>query len=66
MAKYTLILVRHGESEWNQKNLFCGWHDADLSETGIKEAKYAAEVMYCDSIHRAQQFFFLLLLSLSL
>jgi 2,3-bisphosphoglycerate-dependent phosphoglycerate mutase len=44
MAKYTLILVRHGESQWNQENLFCGWHDADLSETGINEAKYAAEV----------------------
>lgn len=45
MAKYTLILVRHGESEWNQKNLFCGWHDADLSDTGVKEAKYAAELI---------------------
>lgn len=43
-SKYTLVLVRHGESEWNQKNLFCGWHDADLSETGINEAKYAVEV----------------------
>jgi len=45
MAKHTLILVRHGESEWNQKNLFCGWHDADLSDTGINEAKYAAELI---------------------
>ncbi|KAK7508719.1 hypothetical protein BaRGS_00000285 [Batillaria attramentaria] len=45
MAKYTLILVRHGESEWNQKNLFCGWHDADLSDTGTHEAKYAAELI---------------------
>ncbi|PVD31071.1 hypothetical protein C0Q70_10348 [Pomacea canaliculata] len=43
-SKYTLVLVRHGESEWNQKNLFCGWHDADLSETGINEAKYAVEI----------------------
>ncbi|XP_025093952.1 uncharacterized protein LOC112563809 [Pomacea canaliculata] len=44
-SKYTLVLVRHGESEWNQKNLFCGWHDADLSETGINEAKYAVELL---------------------
>ncbi|KAK7109508.1 probable phosphoglycerate mutase [Littorina saxatilis] len=45
MSKYTLILVRHGESEWNQKNFFCGWYDADLSETGVGEAKYAAELL---------------------
>lgn len=34
-----LVLVRHGESEWNKLNLFTGWTDVDLSETGIKEAK---------------------------
>lgn len=45
MAKHTLILVRHGESEWNELNLFCGWHDADLSATGIKEAQYAGELI---------------------
>lgn len=28
-------MVRHGESEWNQLNLFCGWYDAGLSEKGI-------------------------------
>lgn len=33
-AKYTIVMVRHGESEWNQKNLFCGWFDANLSEKG--------------------------------
>lgn len=43
--KYTLLLVRHGESTWNQKNQFCGWHDADLSEKGVEEAKYAAELI---------------------
>jgi 2,3-bisphosphoglycerate-dependent phosphoglycerate mutase len=37
--------VRHGESEWNKQNLFCGWHDADLSETGIEEAKNAGKVL---------------------
>ncbi|MGI6045333.1 MAG: 2,3-diphosphoglycerate-dependent phosphoglycerate mutase [Eggerthellaceae bacterium] len=34
----TLVLIRHGESEWNKKNLFTGWTDVDLSETGRKEA----------------------------
>jgi 2,3-bisphosphoglycerate-dependent phosphoglycerate mutase len=35
------VLVRHGQSEWNLKNLFTGWHDADLSEQGVAEAKSA-------------------------
>ncbi len=34
----TLVLIRHGESEWNKKNLFTGWYDVDLSETGRAEA----------------------------
>jgi 2,3-bisphosphoglycerate-dependent phosphoglycerate mutase len=34
----TLVLLRHGESDWNQKNLFTGWVDVDLSENGIAEA----------------------------
>lgn len=37
-----LVLLRHGESEWNKKNLFTGWTDVDLSEQGVKEAKAAA------------------------
>lgn len=40
----TLILVRHGESEWNKLNLFTGWTDVDLTENGIKEA-YAAGLL---------------------
>jgi 2,3-bisphosphoglycerate-dependent phosphoglycerate mutase len=40
-----LILVRHGESEWNAKNLFTGWVDVDLSEKGVKEAKRAGELL---------------------
>ena len=36
---YTLVLLRHGESEWNAKNLFTGWVDVPLSEKGIEEAK---------------------------
>ena len=35
---YQLVMIRHGESVWNQKNLFTGWTDVDLSETGHKEA----------------------------
>jgi 2,3-bisphosphoglycerate-dependent phosphoglycerate mutase len=36
-----LVLVRHGESEWNLKNLFTGWKDIDLTEVGIAEARAA-------------------------
>lgn len=35
----TLVLVRHGQSEWNLKNLFTGWKDPDLTELGVEEAK---------------------------
>lgn len=38
-----LVLVRHGESEWNKKNLFTGWVDVDLSEQGVAEAKRAGQ-----------------------
>lgn len=34
----TLVLIRHGESQWNKKNLFTGWYDVDLSENGRAEA----------------------------
>jgi len=39
--KVKLVLVRHGESEWNKANLFTGWTDVDLSERGIEEAHLA-------------------------
>ncbi|MEY4458061.1 MAG: hypothetical protein RIS25_654 [Actinomycetota bacterium] len=42
---YTLILLRHGNSEWNQKNLFTGWVDVRLSEQGVTEAKRAGELL---------------------
>jgi 2,3-bisphosphoglycerate-dependent phosphoglycerate mutase len=38
-----LVLVRHGQSEWNLKNLFTGWKDPDLSEKGIAEARAAGQ-----------------------
>jgi 2,3-bisphosphoglycerate-dependent phosphoglycerate mutase len=42
---YTLILLRHGNSDWNQKNLFTGWVDVRLSDQGIEEAKRAGELL---------------------
>ncbi len=42
---YTLILLRHGNSEWNQKNLFTGWVDVRLSDQGVTEAKRAGELL---------------------
>lgn len=59
-----LVLVRHGESEWNRKNLFTGWRDVDLSERGVSEARNAGrklkargfsfEVAYTSALKRAQ------------
>lgn len=40
-----LVLVRHGQSDWNQKNLFTGWHDVDLTEQGILEATSAGRTL---------------------
>lgn len=44
-AVYRLVIVRHGESSWNQENRFCGWFDADLSEKGVEEAKRGAQAV---------------------
>ena len=41
----TLVLVRHGQSEWNKKNLFTGWKDPDLTEQGVAEAIEAGKVL---------------------
>uniref|UniRef100_A0A1B6EGV8 Phosphoglycerate mutase n=1 Tax=Clastoptera arizonana TaxID=38151 RepID=A0A1B6EGV8_9HEMI len=49
MSKYTIVMVRHGESEWNQKNLFCGWYDANLSPKGEQEAAAAGEALKKDN-----------------
>lgn len=40
-----LVLVRHGESEWNRLNLFTGWHDVELSEKGREEAREAGRLL---------------------
>ncbi|WP_077489409.1 phosphoglyceromutase, partial [Sinomonas mesophila] len=42
---YTLILLRHGHSEWNAKNLFTGWVDVDLNDQGRKEAQRGGELL---------------------
>lgn len=41
----TMVLVRHGQSEWNLKNLFTGWKDPGLTDTGIHEAETAAKLI---------------------
>ena len=45
-----LVLVRHGQSEWNLKNLFTGWKDPDLTEKGIEEAKSAGKKLKAKGI----------------
>lgn len=47
-----IVLIRHGESEWNQLNKFTGWHDSDLSEHGKNEAKKAGLLL------KKEKFFF--------
>ena len=42
---YKIIFVRHGESEWNKLNQFCGWFDADLSQKGIEEAEAGGKAL---------------------
>src|SRR5437868_1169887 len=60
-----LVLVRHGQSEWNLKNLFTGWRDIDLTEAGVTEARAAGrklkgqglafDVAYTSALKRAQR-----------
>ncbi len=42
---FKLVLLRHGESDWNRENRFTGWTDVDLSEAGIREAHRAAQLL---------------------
>jgi 2,3-bisphosphoglycerate-dependent phosphoglycerate mutase len=44
-SPYQLVLLRHGESEWNRKNLFTGWRDVKLTEQGEREAREAGVAM---------------------
>jgi len=71
MSERLLVLVRHGQSEWNLKNLFTGWRDVDLTEQGIEEARTAGrklkaqglvfDVAYTSALKRAQRTLDLLL-----
>ncbi|MBX9709807.1 MAG: 2,3-bisphosphoglycerate-dependent phosphoglycerate mutase, partial [Xanthobacteraceae bacterium] len=64
MSDRLLVLVRHGQSEWNLKNLFTGWKNPDLTEKGIAEAHEAGrklkaeglsfDVAYTSQLIRAQ------------
>ena len=47
---YTLILLRHGESEWNAKDLFTGWVDVDITEKGVAEAARGAELLKAENL----------------
>jgi 2,3-bisphosphoglycerate-dependent phosphoglycerate mutase len=42
---YKLVLLRHGESQWNLDNRFTGWTDVDLTEAGVREARAAGELL---------------------
>lgn len=65
MKKRNLVLVRHGQSEWNAKNLFTGWKDPDLTELGLNEAENAGilinktginfDKMFTSNLIRAQK-----------
>jgi 2,3-bisphosphoglycerate-dependent phosphoglycerate mutase len=65
MTDRLLVLVRHGQSDWNLKNLFTGWRDVDLTEQGIKEAREAGrklkaqglafDVAFTSALKRAQR-----------
>jgi 2,3-bisphosphoglycerate-dependent phosphoglycerate mutase len=65
MSDRLLVLVRHGQSEWNLKNLFTGWKDVDLTDAGIAEARAAGrklkaqglvfDVAYTSALKRAQR-----------
>ncbi|HEY3224517.1 MAG TPA: 2,3-bisphosphoglycerate-dependent phosphoglycerate mutase [Pseudolabrys sp.] len=65
MTDRLLVLVRHGQSEWNLKNLFTGWRDVDLTEKGVAEARNAGrklkaqgikfDVAFTSSLKRAQR-----------
>jgi 2,3-bisphosphoglycerate-dependent phosphoglycerate mutase len=50
MADNVLVLVRHGESEWNKLNLFTGWRDPNLTEKGVEEAHRAGKLLKAEGI----------------
>ncbi|GLK73554.1 2,3-bisphosphoglycerate-dependent phosphoglycerate mutase [Ancylobacter dichloromethanicus] len=65
MSERLLVLVRHGQSEWNRRNLFTGWRDPDLTALGVEEAKkagarlkaegYQFDIAFTSLLSRAQK-----------
>jgi 2,3-bisphosphoglycerate-dependent phosphoglycerate mutase len=51
MSDNVLVLVRHGESEWNKLNLFTGWRDPNLTEKGVEEAHRAGKLLKAEGIN---------------
>jgi 2,3-bisphosphoglycerate-dependent phosphoglycerate mutase len=51
MSERLLVLVRHGQSDWNLKNLFTGWRDVGLTEKGIAEARAAGKKLKAQGLH---------------
>jgi 2,3-bisphosphoglycerate-dependent phosphoglycerate mutase len=51
MSDRLLVLVRHGQSDWNLKNLFTGWRDVGLTEKGIAEARAAGKRLKAQRLH---------------
>ena len=51
MTDRLLVLVRHGQSDWNLKNLFTGWRDVDLTEKGVAEAREAGRKLKAQGIN---------------
>ena len=51
MSDRLLVLVRHGQSDWNLKNLFTGWRDIGLTEKGIDEARAAGKKLKAQGLH---------------
>lgn len=47
---YTLVLIRHGQSQWNKENRFTGWKDVDLTEQGLAEARQAGELIKAEGL----------------
>jgi len=48
---YKLVLIRHGQSQWNLENRFTGWTDVDLTEQGMLEAKNAGNLLKKEGYH---------------
>ena len=49
---HTLVLMRHGETEWSRQNRFAGWSDVDLSPQGVEEARRAGDWSAADLLRR--------------